>query len=272
MNIFVCHRRGFDQTPSLNHSSKQSIASEGVPKSVARVLNAARVQKEWRENKRKYESGKEIGQHEGKGKKRRIDGSGSGLAQGNGQSVAKTHGQPDTKNKTLSLQPGESLGHFNRRVEGDMQPLIKSAMQSSLAQARKVGKSELGAKFKSKSKNAVSAVVDKKDNPSPSPSPISKHEGRPTEFQKSSTSAPRRLNDVAQAPPELKKLSRGVKEYPTGKSKATSGREDILSMKQKLMMREEREKAILRYRALKERRRMEGEGGCERGGGGDHDE
>lgn len=40
-------------------------------------------------------------------------------------------------------------------------------------------------------------------------------------------------------------------------------------MKQKLMMEEGRENAILRYRALKERRRVEGGGGGggERGGG-----
>ena len=43
-------------------------------------------------------------------------------------------------------------------------------------------------------------------------------------------------------------------------------------MKQKLMMEAEREKAIVRYRALKERRRIEGGLGGERGDVDDDDE
>jgi hypothetical protein len=150
-----------------------------------------------------------------------------------------------------------------------MRPLVKSAMQSSSAQARKVKKSELDAKSKPKSKNAASSA-DEERRSSPPPDPISKHDGRPTEFQKSSTSAPRRLNDIAQAPPEFKQVPRGGKDG-ADKTKATSGREGVLSMKQKLMMEEEREKAIARYRALKERKRAEGLSGGERDGGNDVD-
>jgi len=61
------------------------------------VLNAAHVREEWREKKRKLESGEDTGEREGKGKKRRV---GSGGAKG----------------KMLGIQPGESLGHFNRWV------------------------------------------------------------------------------------------------------------------------------------------------------------
>ena len=106
------HYRGSDQAPSLGLSSKQAISSEIIPKSVARVLNAANVRQEWREKKRKFESGEDTGERERKGKKRQIDG--SVVAKGNG--VAKPSGDPGTKgkNKTLGIQPGESLGHFNR--------------------------------------------------------------------------------------------------------------------------------------------------------------
>lgn len=73
-----------------------------------------------------------------------------------------------------------------------------------------------------------------------------------------STSAPRRLNDIAHAPPEFKNLPRGAED----KSKKYGvGKEGVISMKQKMMMEEEREKAIVRYRALKERRRRVGGGG-----------
>lgn len=132
-----------------------------------------------------------------------------------------------------------------------MRPVVKSAIRSSSAQSRKVKKSELDSKIKNTSKS-------KERDASLLPDLTSKHDDRPTEFQKSSTSAPRRLNDIAQAPPEFKKLPRGVgKDQP----KATGSRDGVLSMKQKLMMEEEREKAIIRYRQLKERRRLAGDGG-----------
>ena len=149
-----------------------------------------------------------------------------------------------------------------------MRPLVKSAMQSSSAEARKIKKSELEAK--SKPPNATSAG-EETGGSAANPGLIYKHEGRPTEFQKNSTSAPRRLNDVAQAPPEFSKLPRRAKDGASS-SKATSGREGVLSMKQKLMMEAEREKAIVRYRALKERRRIEGGLGGERGDVDDDDE
>jgi hypothetical protein len=90
--------------PSSIQTSKQAISSEGIPKSVARVLNAAHVRQEWREKKRKFESGEDTGEREGKGKKRRVDKSGD------------VKGKSTTKGNTkmLGILPGESLGHFNR--------------------------------------------------------------------------------------------------------------------------------------------------------------
>jgi hypothetical protein len=104
------HHRGSDYAPSSNQSSKQAISSEGIPKSAARVLNAAHVRQEWREKKRKLESGEDIGERDRNGKKRRVDGSGDAK----GKTMA--HHDSKTKNKSLGIQPGESLGHFNRCV------------------------------------------------------------------------------------------------------------------------------------------------------------
>lgn len=93
-----------------------------------------------------------------------------------------------------------------------------------------------------------------------------KHAGRPKEFATASSSAPRRLNDIAQAPPEFKRLPRGAVQATTrGASGTGSGkREGVLSMAQKMMMEQEREKAILRYREMKANRRGEGGGTDER--------
>lgn len=157
--------------------------------------------------------------------------------------------------------------HIYRRVEDDMRPLVKSAMQTSLAVARSVRKTELeGKKNKNKTENAKSAVRDVVR--SPSPVPLQKHAGRPKEFETTSSSAPRRLNDIAQAPPEFKKLPHGaVKRAVRGGGGGDGGggkREGVLSMAQRVMMEEQREKAIARYREMKTNRKREGEGGDER--------
>jgi hypothetical protein len=69
------------------------------------------VRQEWKEKKRKFESGEDAGERE-KNKRRRTDGSGDAKGKG----AAKAKGQSDTKakNKMLGIQPGESLGHYNR--------------------------------------------------------------------------------------------------------------------------------------------------------------
>ena len=146
-----------------------------------------------------------------------------------------------------------------RRVEDDMRPVVKSAIQSSSAQARRVKKSEIKAEGQPTSQSSSKRTRHTSPSPSPPPAAQSQHPARATEFQKMSTSAPRRLNDIAHAPPEFKNLPRGAEDK--SKKKYGVGKEGVISMKQKIMMEEEREKAIVRYRALKERRRRVGGGG-----------
>ena len=69
------------------------------------------------------------------------------------------------------------------------------------------------------------------------------------------TSAPKRLNDIAQAPPEFKRAPARPSKV-TGPEKAQS----VISMAQKAMLDQERLKAIARYRELKAMRKQpEGE-------------
>ena len=89
------------------------------------------------------------------------------------------------------------------------------------------------------------------------------------DFVRLSSSTPKRLNDIVQAPPELKstapRLSRLVQKRSQKKSGNVglssdrdgdgddgSGGDGVVSLQQKRMMELEREKAINRYRALKE--------------------
>lgn len=92
---------------------------------------------------------------------------------------------------------------------------------------------------------------------------------KPTEFATISSSAPKRLNDIAQAPPELKAPrlktkniavntgsdSDDMEDLDTAAKKRAGSRNsklDVLSPAQRRMMELERERAVKRYRMLKE--------------------
>jgi hypothetical protein len=132
-----------------------------------------------------------------------------------------------------------------------MMPLVRSAMKTSSTLSRKARKAELEANAQANKKLSRSKPPETSKEPG-----SEKHEGHPKEFSRTISSAPRRLNDVVSAPPVLKALPRGVSD---GKQKSSAGKRDgILSMAQKVMMETEREKAILHYREMKERKREAG--------------
>ncbi|KAI0676126.1 hypothetical protein C8Q78DRAFT_1075058 [Trametes maxima] len=229
--------------------ARKSIENEEIPKSVARVLNAAKVQQEWAEKKRKAQV--DDGAGPSRKKRRRDDADGEG---GGGS------GKPQ-----LRIQPGESMAHFNRRVEDSMRHSVREAMQSSSAKMRKTRKEELSQKNPAKSPaNSQTKPSARSDNPSDSEDDndsaparrATKKDERPREFEKLSSSAPKRLNDIVQAPPQLKKLPRKAKKLAAQASAqksegAKSLRDGVLSMAQKAMMEEERERAIRMYREMK---------------------
>jgi len=235
--------RGTDLDPG-----KDSIRNEAIPKSAARIFNAQATRDQWKEKKRKHDE--DEGDRGGKRRK------------------TESHGpKSDKKKVSLTIQPGESMQHFNRyvntasscvlylllidffrrRVEDDLRPLVKSAAQSARVLSRNIAREEHEARLaakKSKKEKGKPPVSETPPKPRDrSPPPEDKFTGRVKEFQMSSSSAPKRLNDIAQAPPEFKKLPRGV-------SSAIGKRDGVLSMSQKVMMEQEREKAIARYREL----------------------
>lgn len=78
------------------------------------------------------------------------------------------------------------------------------------------------------------------------------------DFEKYSSSRPKRLNDIAQAPPVLKHLPRGARANASSGGKAAGKADSVVSAAQKRMMELEREKAITRYRALRESKFKQG--------------
>ena len=142
-----------------------------------------------------------------------------------------------------------------RRVEDSMMPLIKTALRQSSAQTRKVRRGEAaqetGRQGKQTDKTCPTLSKTSKKGSDPPPATIADEIANTRDltrgFQVVSSSAPRRLNDIAKEPPEIRKLSRGA----TKSDPVSLG---VLSMAQKAMMEEERDKAIRHYRELKARR------------------
>jgi hypothetical protein len=138
-----------------------------------------------------------------------------------------------------------------------MRPLIKTAVQMGNANTREAKKQTNKPKQSGKpSKGEVTDGDETAPHASSStpPGPTLQKEKEIKDFVKHSSSAPRRLNDIVQAPPELKKLPRGAAKSTTSKSTKSDG---VVSMVQKQMMEVERERAVARYRELKVSRRKE---------------
>ncbi|KAI0765637.1 hypothetical protein BD413DRAFT_482151 [Trametes elegans] len=227
-------------------AAKRSIENEEIPKSAARVLNAAKIQQEWAEKKRKGQTDDGAGPSRKKRRKESAGGEGGG----------------ETK---LRIQPGESIAHFNRRVEDSMRHSVREAMQTSSAKMRKARKEELTQAASTKptpdttssAKSRGRSDDDASDSDDERPAQRAKtRDDKPKDFEKISSSAPKRLNDIVQAPPVLKKLPRKAKKLAAqGGAQKTGGtkslREGVLSMAQKAMMEEERDRAIRLYREMK---------------------
>jgi len=197
---------------------KESLRNEAIPKSAARVLNAQAIRDEWNLKKRKLEDGD--GMDGAGGKRRKTNVTTTGRLTGSGNKEKSRN----LKKISSTIQPWESIEHFNRRVEDDMRPLVDSAVQSSRAFTRNKVKEEKRAHAEAKKATHGSSQTKKVQSTEEttcdiSPPPrIDKHAGRPKEFQVASSSVPRRLNDIAKAPPEFKKFPRGVSSTVTGRA------------------------------------------------------
>ncbi|EMD38313.1 hypothetical protein CERSUDRAFT_64575 [Gelatoporia subvermispora B] len=243
------------QTTEINlaSGSRSSITNEPIPKGAARILNATKIQKDWAEKKRKLQED-EDGRAGPAQKRRRKD---------------TAEGDHTSRSTALKIQPGESIAHFNRRVEDSMRSSVRVAMKASSTIARKARKEEVlqksGQPGNSKiAKGDPAARTKRKTSPETEGggtlSTVAERknatrEDRPKEFQSLSTSTPKRLNDIAQAPPELKKLPRGAtKDKAKQSGEAKTLQQGVLSMAQKLMLEEERERAVRLYREMKKQK------------------
>ncbi|KAF9800552.1 hypothetical protein IEO21_10335 [Rhodonia placenta] len=231
---------------NLPPASTNAIEREDIPKGAARILYANKIQEEYRDRKRKaqVEGAEPDSQGQGSRKKQRRS-----EADGDARKSGKVE---------MKIQPGESMMHFNRRVEDSMRGVVRTAMKHSSTVSRKSRKEEEEALRSAKS-------AGKKPQPARSQTPeappadqdshkASSREHGPKDFEHLSTSAPKRLNDIVLAPPDLKKLPRGAKPKApsTGAGEVASTlRQGALSMAQKAMLEEERVRVVKLYREMK---------------------
>ncbi|KAI6166695.1 hypothetical protein EDD17DRAFT_1470766 [Pisolithus thermaeus] len=225
--------RGTDLAPDV------SPVQETIPKSVSRVLDSARIRQEYREKKRKLDE-----------------------CEGDSTRKRQRHDGGDQRaDGAVKIRPGESISDFNRRVEQSMVPHIKMALRQSSSQERKVRNQKAAGQPQPQPSVRKKECKERSNSsnkhvPLPHPTKVtgstieqrgSMEKGK--EFLKTSTSAPRRLNDIVQVPPEITNVPRGAHQLP--KKDKSSG---VLSMAQQVMMEKERERAIKHYRELKARR------------------
>lgn len=147
-----------------------------------------------------------------------------------------------------------------------MRPLVNSAVQSSSARMRKLAKvmsKQIDRRSQKPldSSGPVSSTKMKqlRNDTKPDPDPA-QDRGPPgqrgkasIDFAKASTSAPKSVNDIVQAPPQISHLPRNAKKVVAASGKGKKS-DMVISMAQKVAMEAEREDAIQRYRELKERR------------------
>lgn len=136
-----------------------------------------------------------------------------------------------------------------------MRPLVRTAMSSTASASRQKRK----ASEKDEHPHPNTPENSKETNSSRNPDPKSQAKGAKStepaaelkDFDRLVSSAPKRLNDIVQAPPQLSVGSR-LKSKSKESSKYSGDKSDnVVSSAQKRMMDLEREKAIARYRALK---------------------
>ena len=143
-----------------------------------------------------------------------------------------------------------------------MRPLVRAAAHASRVKERSTIRE--AKEEKAKAKNKGKSKADPKD--AEEAEEESKPEVHPTQkdrpekhFATTSSATPKRLNDIAQAPPTFTKVPKGATKDPTvlmgDKAKG------IVSMAQRVMMEKERERVVTLYRELKAKRIAAGTNG-----------
>lgn len=181
-----------------------------MPKGAMRILDAARVQAEYRARKRKKQEAQQKRQR--------------GEAVDDEENEAGPSMSKAAASSKLKIRPGEKLGDYNRRVEQAMASQVASTARSEARKRKKQKRAERAAaaaggsddeddedaQWRRHAKGKDEAERRAKAEPSKEDLKRARQDmsgGKEVDFAKASQV--RRINDVAQAPPSFTKLPRG---------------------------------------------------------------
>ncbi|KAI9632234.1 uncharacterized protein MKK02DRAFT_40538 [Dioszegia hungarica] len=252
----------------FNHDPSPSSTRDDTPRSASRILNALTSREKFRE--RGGRSGEDTGEFRPKKKKQSAAGTTEPvsafakepvLVKGKEKEKATEKGKDKKAEAIPSILPHEKLGDYNRRIEAILRPGVNKAIKtakSARADAVKAAKEKKGAPAGTGTAAAEedAAGDGKKRKRSTEEGDYLEPENRPVKVF-APKPAPRRLNDIAQAPPQLPQLRRATKvgaEGQKGASVFTTLGRDPLNAGQKRLLEEERERVVKRYREMKEER------------------
>lgn len=252
--LTVC--RGSNLPPSSSNR-------DDTPRSASRILNAFSAREKFRE--RGGRTAEDTGEYKPKKKKKAAD----AVAEGS-KSVkelvkvsVKGKEKEKTGNDIPSILPHEKLGDYNRRIEALLRPGVSKAIKD--AGAIRTDQVRAAKEAKDKRKKTSAAPVEEEeadgngkgkrkridnDHLEPEDRPVKTFAPIP---------APRRLNDIAQAPPQLPHLRQAGKtgQKVKGASAFSTVGRDPLNAGQKRLLEEERERVVKRYREMREEREAE---------------
>ncbi|WVQ83468.1 hypothetical protein IAT38_005609 [Cryptococcus sp. DSM 104549] len=266
-------KKGYNLDPSTS-------SYNDTPGSAARILNSWKVQSAFRESGRKTSEDTGAGGRKGApGKEGGKDAGGKGK----GKSAGAEGGEKEEKTKLPKILPQESLGEYNRRIESLLRPSVSKAIKDAAgvkaaeeAAARREKKERKKRarleKLVKEGKLPASALDEKKrkrDDEDDEGSGAEGEDGDGSEGEEggevgpkrkkektfATAPAPRRLNDIVQAPPSLPHLKRASGEKTTGKGVygavgKGSGKVPLNAGQQRIL-EEERERVVKLYREMK---------------------
>ena len=162
------------------------------------------------------------------------------------------------KEKVPGIMPHESLAEYNRRIESILRPGVSAAIKSANHRKKDMEKEAQRAKEdrKRRAKEAEEAEGEAEEEGGAAAGGKGKkrkHDVSDPALEFASAPTTRRLNDIAEAPPQLPTL-RVAKEKDKKKASVWAAKgagKSGLSPAQERILAEERERVIKRYREIK---------------------
>ena len=258
------HTRGCRLTRRGQNLAPKSTDYDDAPRGAMRIINSMSTQASFRAKggrssedtgeRRKRPKGEDGPSSKGRG------------ASNGGDDKGKNASKEKDKPAVPGIMPHETLGEYNRRVESIMRAGVSQAIKSAgrvkaeqekEARRAKEERKERAAAIRRGEAAAAGASNGKasgkgEDKEGAARGTKRKHDASDAAIEFKTKEGPRRLNDIAQAPPSLPSLKVAKSDGASKSVWAAKGKARLgLSAGQERIMEEERERVIKQYREMK---------------------